>query len=137
MTKSRFLYSVDLQGYERYGRKISLNVVGLFNTHDVSWNYYVVSTFNRSGLFIDNFSINFGNRMFITDDVVADYKNISSSGVSLIDVTKISRFGIDFDDDLELAKKYVDDFKLKWETGSNNISQEIRDKKLKDIINES
>ncbi len=31
--------------------------------------------------------------------------------------------------------KYLKDFKIKWETGSNDTLTEIRDKKINDIIN--
>lgn len=36
----------------------------------------------------------------------------------------------------EDAIKYIDDFKIKWETGSNQTVQEKRDKKLGDILDE-
>lgn len=37
----------------------------------------------------------------------------------------------------EDAIKYIDDFKIKWETGSNQTVQEKRDKKLGDILDEN
>ncbi len=40
-------------------------------------------------------------------------------------------------DVMEDAKKYIDDFKIKWETGSNNTIQEVRDQKLKELTDES
>ena len=37
---------------------------------------------------------------------------------------------------MDSAKKYIDDFKIKWETGSNNTIQEVRDQKLKELTDE-
>jgi hypothetical protein len=32
------------------------------------------------------------------------------------------------------AKKFIQEYKVKWETGSNNTTQEVRAKKLDDIL---
>jgi uncharacterized protein YqgV (UPF0045/DUF77 family) len=35
---------------------------------------------------------------------------------------------------IEDAKKFIQEYKVKWETGSNNTTQEVRAKKLDDIL---
>lgn len=34
----------------------------------------------------------------------------------------------------EEGRKFCDEFKMKWETGSNNTTSEQRDKKLEEIL---
>ena len=45
----------------------------------------------------------------------------------------IVRYGKEFKTKEE-GIKFIQDYKIKWETGSNNTTQEVRAKKLDDIL---
>jgi hypothetical protein len=55
--------------------------------------------------------------------------------INTLTIDSIKRYGIKFDSQDD-AKKYILDFEMKWESGSNNTIQEIRDKKLKELTDE-
>lgn len=111
------LYSVDPADLMKSNLQVHLQVIGLFDTHKVIWTYHVVSIIKNVGI------------LQFTDDICLCSYNFSSAD-------NVKLYGMKFED-IESAKKYIDDFKIKWETGSNNTTQEIRDQKLKELTDES
>lgn len=113
--RHKILYSVNPDGLIKDNTQVQLKVFGIFDTYKVIWKYYTVSV------------ISIGNLYQFTDDICS--KNYACT------IESIESYAKKFDD-IEGAKKYVDDFKLKWETGSNNTIQEVRDQKLKELTDE-
>lgn len=118
MLRSKILYSVDPKDYLYNGQQVSLKVIGLFDSIKVHWAYYSTS------IIVDKLT----NNLKITPDL----KSTSAGGSILCDVNSLQSYGIKFSTPEE-AKKYIDDFKTKWESSSNNTIQEERDKKLKEL----
>ncbi len=125
MIKDKLLYKQTPKGYTRYysdkNRQIDVCVYGLFDSLNIKWEYYVVS------LFCVN-SWSSGANYWLTDDI-SNRKN----GICKIGEYAISSYGRCFPS-LDDAKVYVDKFKTCWETSLNIDSQEMRDKKLKELI---
>jgi hypothetical protein len=109
MNKGRFLHEEKLKDHSNLG------VYGIFSTSKVEWKYYVIS-----------YSINSGsNKVTLTSELCgypqeATYETIIRQGKEYKTV-----------DD---AKRFIQEYKVKWETGSNNTTQEVRAKKLDDIL---
>jgi len=113
MIKGKVLYKTTCKDYKTNGHDVSFSIYGLFNTEKVSWNYYVIS------------SIPEGSGFKLTNDMChysmsATYENIASYGKQF----KTKEEGI----------QYIQEFKDKWEYGSNDTKQEKRDKKLDDLL---
>ena len=115
MLRSKILYSVDPKDYLYLSQQVSLKVIGLFDSIKVHWNYYATSTI------VDKST----NNLKITPD-------LKSTPTVACDTSNLQSYGIKFSTPEE-AKKYIDDFKTKWESSSNNTIQEERDKKLKEL----
>jgi len=113
MLKGKMLYSAKIDGYNSGGNDVELGVYGLFNTEKVRWTYHVISYYKING----------GIRL--TEDVCGRF----------IDGTyeKIEFYGKKFDTK-ELGEKFIEEYKCKWETGSNEAIQEIRDRKIGEIL---
>lgn len=109
MIVKKILYNVDIT--ELYCKLV---VYGLFDTQKVHWTYYAVSTGTNGRTLSQHICNSF----------------------SEVDESNIKRYGKIFEYK-EDAIKYIDDFKIKWETGSNQTVQEKRDKKLGDILDEN
>lgn len=107
----KLLYNIDIKDYKSGGAKVEFSVFGIFSTLTTQWKYYAVSHIN--------------NRM--TVDLCS-----TRGGFSNITVDNL-RYGKEFTTK-EDAIKFLQDFKIKWETGSNNTTSEIRDKKIDEII---
>lgn len=97
---------------------ISLRVVGLFDTIKMLWTYHVVSTGT------------WGGKTQLTGDLYPH--NMFSSSYT---VDNVKSYGRKFDT-REEADTFVSEFRVKWETASNNTIQEIRDEKLKELTDE-
>lgn len=115
-THGKFLYKLTVNSILN-GKDLELGVYGLFNTDKVLWTYFMISYY-----------ISGNNNLYLTNDVCscfsvqeATYENIRKYGKSCNTV--------------EDGKKYLDDFKMKWDSGSNNTTSEMRDKKLNEILN--
>ena len=115
-THGKVLYKTDVLGI-RNGKDLPIGVYGLFNTEKVLWTYYVVSWINNSK----------GN-MELTDD-------ICSTPYSFYEATyeSIRKFGKQVQT-VQDGEKYCIEFKMKWESGSNNTTVEMRDKKLDELL---
>ena len=109
MTKGRFLYEEKVKDHP------NLAVYGLFSTSKVEWRYFVIScrTYN--------------NKFIITTEVC------SCSYEQELGLEGVSKYGKEFKT-IEDAKNYIQIYKAKWESGSNNTTQEVRDKKINDIL---
>jgi hypothetical protein len=90
---------------------INISVYGIFDTHKVKWTYYLIS-------------INKSNNEF-TEDIC-----LKKTATSLWGVKQYGKEVKSIDEGIN----YLKDFKLKWETGSNNTTSEIRDEKINQIL---
>ena len=108
MNKGRFLYEEKIKDHSNLG------VYGIFSTTKVEWKYYVIS-----------YSINSSsNKVTLTSELCgytqeATFETIYRQGKEYKTV-----------DD---AKKFIQEYKVKWETGSNNSTQEVRANKIEAI----
>lgn len=116
----RQLHKVKPTGFTRYfdGKSydIYLSVFGIFDTEKVHWQYYYSS-------FYDN-----GNHTYMTNDCSKINANSSYANLS-----NISAYGFPCKTPEE-GLKWCEDFKIKWETGTNDLLTEVRDKKLNEIL---
>lgn len=110
MIKLKKLHTTTIKEYSTSSRDVEFSIFGLFDTTKVEWSYFLVS--------------HIGNEM--TPDI--------GGTVTSISIDKIKLFGKNFKTK-ELAMDFLTEFKEKWETGSNDIRQERRDKKINDILN--
>lgn len=108
MTKGRLLYQDKIKDHPNIG------IYGLFSTTKVSWKYFVIS-YN---------SINNGGIELTAE--LCSYKQTAT-------YDSIERYGKEFNS-IDDGKKFIQDYKIKWETGSNNTTEEIRDKKISNIL---
>lgn len=106
MLKGRFLLQEKLKDHNDIG------IYGIFNTTKVEWKYYVISYSNN-------------NNKFILTSELCGYPSEAT-------YDSIDRHGKEYKN-IDDAKKFINDYKVKWETGSNNTTQEVRDKKLNDL----
>lgn len=115
MVRHKNLYSLGPKDLVTDGKQVELVAFGLFNTVNQVWKYYVCSIISdKSGY------------LMTTD--LHSYRNSCT-------IDNISSYGRDFKN-LEDAKKFINNFRDKWETGSNEPKQEVRDAKIKDILQE-
>jgi hypothetical protein len=109
MNKGRFLYEEKIKDHS------SLGVYGIFSTTKVEWKYYVIS-------YIINSS---SNKITLTSELCSYTQEATFDS--------IDRQGKEYKT-VEEAKQFIQEYKVKWETGSNNTTQEVRSKKLDDIL---
>ena len=106
MLKGRFLYQLKLRDHSDVG------IYGIFDTEKVLWKYFVISYENS------------GNSFHLTSELCHYYEKATYE--------TIRRQGKEFKT-VEDGKVFINDYKIKWETGSNNTTEEVRDKKLGDL----
>jgi hypothetical protein len=116
MYKGKMIYTTHPKDYKTNGNDIQLGVYGIFNTVKVLWTYYVISYYHKAN-----------GVMCLTEDICGRY----------VDATydSIESYGKKFDT-VEDGRKFIEEYKVKWETGSNNTAQEIRDKKIDELLDE-
>lgn len=107
MNKGRFLHEEKVKDHSNLG------IYGIFSTTKVEWKYYVISYSTNS------------NGVKLTPELCsytqeATYETIARQGKEYKNV--------------EEAKQFIQEYKVKWESGSNNTTQEVRAKKLDDIL---
>jgi hypothetical protein len=94
----------DGKSYDLY-----LAVIGIFNTEKVHWTYYY-------GSFTDNTH----GVMILTNDCTKSPYGQNNSSISSIEqccnLVKTQEEGI----------KWCEDFKMKWDTGSNDLVSEVK-----------
>ena len=108
MNKGRFLHEEKIKDHSNIG------VYGIFSTTKVEWKYYVISY---------NTSANGGIKL---TSELCDYMQEAT-------FDSITRHGKEYKT-VDDANKFIQEYKVKWETGSNNTTQEVRSKKLDDIL---
>lgn len=122
MIKSKMLSEYDVKDYQvnSEGRKydMKIGVCGVFDTLKVQWEYYAVSY------------IVVGSLIRLSSDLA---KTSMSLSVLTNDISNVRSYFRKFENQNE-ADSFLKDFKLKWETASNNTSQVIRDEKLNEIL---
>ena len=108
MNKGRFLHEEKIKDHSNVG------VYGIFSTTKVEWKYYVISY---------NATANGGLKL--TSELCSYVQEATFESVA--------RHGKEYKT-VEEAKQFIQEYKIKWETGSNNTTQEVRAKKLDDIL---
>lgn len=93
--------------------QIIIGVIGIFDTEVVRWKYYISSFIKTT------------NAMYLTTELCKSNSVMSPSTItqSCKEVKTI-----------EEGDKLILEFKMKWETGSNDLISEQRDKKLNEIL---
>ena len=111
-----YLYTQMLKGRFQLQEKLrdhsDVGIYGIFDTEKVLWKYYVISFENK------------GNTFYLTSELCPFYEKATYDTVK--------RQGKEFKT-CEEAREWILDYKTKWESGSNNTTEEIRDKKLGDL----
>lgn len=113
--RGKFLFSTKAKDLKSEGLDVELSIYGIFDTGKVFWKYYAISH-------IPN-----GTSFKLTTDICLcstmgcpSFDSISSNGKFF----KTKEEGI----------AYIQEFKDKWEFGSNDTRQEKRDQKLDDVL---
>ena len=99
MYKGRLLYKAEIKDYKFGIHDIKLGVYGLFNTEKVFWNYYVISYY-----------LDANNYIKLSEDICGRYLDGTYDNIKY--------FGKKFNT-IEEGKKFIEEYKCKWETGSN------------------
>ena len=107
--------SIESSSYQ-----IFIVVFGMFETQAAHWEYYLTSCIDRNG------------SVYITDEIC---KFPSHLGRTFTPATTsaISNYGRKLKT-LDEGVKWAEEFKMKWESGSNDLVSEMRDKKLEEIL---
>jgi hypothetical protein len=95
---------------------VDLSVYGVFDTLKVEWKYYVISSYNRPN-----------NSFTLTTDVCTCSFNLEATFDNIIKYGK----KVETKED---GVKFSQEYKIKWETGSNNTIQEVREQKLDELL---
>lgn len=116
MQKGKFIYKSKIKEYKSNGLDVELGIYGIFDTKKVKWNYYIIS-----------YNIDPQNNIRLTEDVcgrscTATYDLIEAYGKQVANADE--------------GRKFIEEYKCKWETGSNDTTQEMRDKKIGEILDE-
>lgn len=108
--KGKFLHTEKVVDYPKFmGNDILFSLYGIFDTTSTLWSYWVISHSNGE----------------LTNDLCSSTSNLDVYNVKSGKYFKTKEEGIQF----------IKEFKIKWETGSNDTLSEMRDRKIDDIIN--
>ena len=99
--------------------QVILITFGIFDTQSAHWKYYLTSCIDRNG------------EVYLTDEV-CKFSSTSSS-TSVATTGTIQMYGRELKTSEE-GIKWAEEFKMKWESGSNDLLSEVRDKKLDEIL---
>jgi len=113
MIKGKFLHTTKIKDYKYEGTDVEFSVYGLFETEKSHWTYYVISHLSKP------------TGMILTPDLCR-YEQQATN-------TTIAGYGKKFAIKEE-GIKYIQEFKDKWEYGSNDTRQERRDEKINDVL---
>ena len=116
MQRGKFLYTQKIKDHKSGPNDVDLSVYGVFETSKVEWKYYVISHYSRPN-----------SSFFLTMDVCGCTYNQEATYES------ICKYGKKFNTKEE-GVQFIQEYKIKWETGSNNTTQEVRDQKIDDIL---
>jgi hypothetical protein len=99
--------------------QVILVTFGIFDTQSANWKYYLTSCIYKN------------NEVYLTDEVCRF--SSTSSSISVATNGAIHMYGRELKT-AEEGIKWAEEFKMKWESGSNDILSEVRDKKLDEIL---
>ena len=116
MQRGKFLHTQKVKDHKSGGNDVDLSVYGVFETTKVEWKYYVISYYNKPN-----------SSFMLTCDVCGCTYNQEAT------YDTITRYGKKFETKEE-GVKFIQEYKIKWETGSNSTTQEVRDQKIDDIL---
>lgn len=108
MNKGRFLHEEKLKDHPTVG------VYGIFSTTKVEWRYFVIS-----------YRQNSNSSIVLTPEICFSCQEAT--------IESVIKYGKEFEN-LEQAKDFIKVYKIKWESGSNHTTQEVRAKKINDIL---
>jgi hypothetical protein len=117
MKRSRILYEKDIKDHkDKSGEDVKLGVYGVFDTNAVRWKYYLISFYVKS------------NNITMTEDlcVCSSLLNPSSAQSYSKEIESVDE-----------GVKFIDEYKSKWEHGSNDPRDKIRDEKIDEILDPS
>jgi hypothetical protein len=115
MNRTKKLFQTTIKGYDKVANNdIEFSVFGIFDTIKVRWDYYVISAVHNSY-----------NKLFLTEDICGRYIPA--------DIESLAKYGKKFATKEE-GQTFIEEFKIKFESGSNNTQQEVRDKKIDEIL---
>lgn len=122
MKYCRQIHQIKPNGFSRTidNKKVDvyLAVYGIFDTEKVHWDYYYVSAYDlQNGL------------VKMTNDCSPKL----GTGGCYIGADNLKFWGTQCKTPEE-GVKWCENFKMKWETGSNDLVSEVRDKKLNEIL---
>lgn len=107
MKKIKKVYSIKINGFEKFGKPIEFSIFGSFDMHTMLWdNFFACS---HQG-----------------DKTTEDLYSISGIAIG----PKFAKFIFSTKKE---AIQFLDDFKLKWELESNDVLSYQREKKLDDL----
>ena len=104
-------------------KQIYLGVFGIFDTFNVKWSYYVCPLV-KDKLFFFTIDIK------ITNDILSGY---STSSIESLTINNLTKYGKKFNS-IKEGNDFINDFKIKWETRSNDSKNIIREEKLNEIL---
>jgi hypothetical protein len=116
MRRGKFLHTEKIKDHKYNGSDVDLSVYGVFETLKTEWKYYVISYYNKPN-----------SSFILTLDVCTCSFNIEAT------FDNITKYGKKFETK-EDGIKFIQEYKIKWETGSNNTIQEVREQKIDDIL---
>lgn len=123
MKRGKKLHDVVLKDYkyQNTNNDVHICAYGLFDTEKSTWKYHIVSYIVKKTIFKS------------TDMLVGDTSTRNFDEPQVFSARTIENY-YPTKPTFEECIQYVDDYKIKWETGSNSVSQERRDKKLMEIL---
>ena len=117
MKRSKWLFNTTLKDCKTNTYDTKVGIVGIFDTKKSHWKYYVVSYYvNHAG------------------DCKTASDLCSYSGYDL-DMNAVQEYGKEYPS-LEEGKVFIEEYKTKWESGSNSTLEEKRDKKLSQLLDD-
>jgi hypothetical protein len=116
MQRGKFLHTEKIKDHKCNSNDVDLSVYGVFETLKVEWRYYVISYYNKPN-----------NSFMLTTEVCTCNYNQEAT------YETITRYGKKFETK-EDGIKFIQEYKIKWETGSNNTIQEVREQKLDELL---
>lgn len=99
--------------------QVYLVTFGIFDTQSAHWNYYLTSCIDKN------------NEVYLTDEI-CKFTGVTTN-MTLATTGSIQIYGREIKTQEE-GIKWSEEFKMKWESGSNDLLSEVRDKKLNEIL---
>ena len=113
--RGKILYDIPVNGIRR-STILNIGIYGIFNSSKAHWTYYIISWFVGQN-----------------NQTILGCELSSSSQDQIYCLENVLKYGR-LVQTFEEGRKFCDEFKMKWETGSNNTTSEQRDKKIEEIL---